>query len=42
MWLDHVHDLVVCAGIPVKVTNVDDKTVKDKPLDLYTYLNKVG
>jgi argininosuccinate synthase len=29
-------------GIPVKVTNLGDKTVEDKPLDLYTYLNKVG
>ncbi len=29
-------------GIPVKVVNTDDGTVKDKPLDLFNYLNKVG
>ena len=29
-------------GIPVKVTNRDDGTVFTDPLDLFTYLNKVG
>eukprot|EP00118_Oscarella_pearsei_P025629 m.308497 g.308497 ORF g.308497 m.308497 type:complete len:417 (+) comp44109_c0_seq1:93-1343(+) len=29
-------------GVPVKVTNLDDGTVKDKPLDLFLYLNSVG
>ncbi|XP_062515908.1 argininosuccinate synthase-like [Corticium candelabrum] len=29
-------------GVPVKVTNLDDKTEKSKPLDLYSYLNEVG
>jgi len=29
-------------GVPVKVTNKTDGTVKDTPLDLYLYLNKVG
>ncbi|MBN1598407.1 MAG: argininosuccinate synthase [Bacteroidales bacterium] len=29
-------------GIPVKVVNRDDNTVKDKPLELFIYLNKIG
>jgi argininosuccinate synthase len=29
-------------GIPVKVINKDDGTVKDKPLELFIYLNKIG
>lgn len=29
-------------GIPVKVTNRDDNTVKSDPLELFTYLNKLG
>jgi argininosuccinate synthase len=29
-------------GIPVKVVNKDDSTVKKDPLDLYVYLNKLG
>jgi argininosuccinate synthase len=29
-------------GIPVKVTNQHDETVKDKPLELFMYLNKLG
>jgi len=29
-------------GLPVKVENLDDKTVKEKPLEMYEYLNKVG
>ncbi len=29
-------------GIPVKVENQDDDTVKEKPLELFNYLNKVG
>jgi argininosuccinate synthase len=29
-------------GIPVKVVNADDKTVKTDPLELFIYLNKVG
>jgi argininosuccinate synthase len=29
-------------GIPVKVTNLDDKKVKEEPLELFTYLNKLG
>ena len=29
-------------GIPVKVINKDDGTVKTKPLELFLYLNKVG
>jgi argininosuccinate synthase len=29
-------------GIPVKVVNKDDRTIKKKPLDLFIYLNKVG
>jgi argininosuccinate synthase len=29
-------------GIPVKVENQDDGTVKEKPLELFNYLNKVG
>lgn len=30
------------AGVPVKVTNLDDNTVHAQPLALYTYLNEVG
>lgn len=30
------------AGVPVKVTNKTDGTVKDAALDMYTYLNTVG
>ena len=29
-------------GVPVKVENMDDKTVKTKPLELFMYLNKLG
>jgi argininosuccinate synthase len=29
-------------GIPVKVLNKDDGTVKEDPLDLFVYLNKIG
>lgn len=29
-------------GVPVMVRNLNDGTVHDKPLDIYTYLNKVG
>ncbi|QQS52581.1 MAG: argininosuccinate synthase [Bacteroidota bacterium] len=29
-------------GIPVKVANTDDGTVKEKPLELFNYLNKIG
>ena len=29
-------------GVPVKVTNLDDNTVKSDPLELFEYLNKVG
>jgi argininosuccinate synthase len=29
-------------GIPTKVVNTDDKTEKNKPLDIINYLNKVG
>ncbi len=29
-------------GIPVKVVNTDDGTVKEKPLELFMYLNKIG
>jgi len=29
-------------GVPVKVTNLDDNTVRTDPLELFEYLNKVG
>jgi argininosuccinate synthase len=29
-------------GIPVKVVNTDDGTVKKEPLELFNYLNKIG
>ncbi len=29
-------------GVPVKVTNKEDGTVKNKPLDLFLYLNELG
>jgi len=29
-------------GIPVKVVNTDDGTVKEKPLELFQYMNKLG
>ncbi|MFT5700945.1 MAG: argininosuccinate synthase [Desulforhopalus sp.] len=29
-------------GVPVKVTNLDDNTVKTDPLELFEYLNQVG
>lgn len=29
-------------GVPVMVHNLNDGTIHDKPLDIYTYLNKVG
>ncbi len=29
-------------GIPVKVVNTDENIVKEKPLELFNYLNKVG
>ena len=34
--------LSLLEGVPVRVQNVNDGTVHDKPLDIYTYLNKVG
>jgi len=30
------------AGVPIKVTNLDTKVSKAKPLDLFTYLNKLA
>ncbi len=30
------------AGNPVKVKNMDDGTIKSKPLELFQYLNKIG
>lgn len=30
------------SGVPVKVENVDDKTVKEDPLELFLYLNEIG
>lgn len=29
-------------GIPIKVVNIDDGTIKEKSLELFNYLNKVG
>ncbi|MBW2967680.1 argininosuccinate synthase [Candidatus Woesearchaeota archaeon] len=29
-------------GIPTKVINLDDSTTKEKPLELFTYLNELG
>lgn len=29
-------------GIPVKVENTDDKTIKTKPLELFQYVNRLG
>jgi argininosuccinate synthase len=29
-------------GIPIKVENTDDKTVKESPLELFQYLNQLG
>ena len=29
-------------GIPIKVVNTDDGTVKEQPLELFNYLNKLG
>ena len=29
-------------GVPIKVTNKDDGTVKEEPVALYTYLNTIG
>ncbi|MBN1949576.1 MAG: argininosuccinate synthase [Bacteroidales bacterium] len=29
-------------GNPIKVVNLDDGTVKEKPLELFVYLNKIG
>jgi argininosuccinate synthase len=29
-------------GIPIEVVNMDDGTVKTKPLELFTYLNELG
>jgi argininosuccinate synthase len=29
-------------GLPIKVTNTHDGTVKDSPLELFSYLNKLG
>uniref|UniRef100_A0A667YFR9 Argininosuccinate synthase n=1 Tax=Myripristis murdjan TaxID=586833 RepID=A0A667YFR9_9TELE len=29
-------------GVPVKVTNIKDKTSKDTPLDIFSYLNEIG
>jgi len=29
-------------GLPVKVTNLNDGTIKEKPLELFMYLNQLG
>jgi len=29
-------------GLPIKVVNLEDGTVKEKPLELFQYLNKIG
>jgi argininosuccinate synthase len=29
-------------GVPVEVVNLDDKTIKTRPLELFRYLNKLG
>ncbi|KAJ4925852.1 hypothetical protein JOQ06_008038 [Pogonophryne albipinna] len=29
-------------GVPVKVTNVKESTLKDSPLDIFSYLNEIG
>jgi argininosuccinate synthase len=29
-------------GEPIRVVNLDDNTIKDKPLELFAYLNKIG
>lgn len=29
-------------GVPIRVQNLKDGTVHDKPLDIYLYLNKMG
>ena len=29
-------------GVPIKVTNKGDGTVKTDPLDIYLYLNTIG
>lgn len=29
-------------GLPIKVVNLEDGTVKEKPLELFVYLNKIG
>ena len=34
--------MVVFTGVPVRVQNLKDGTIKDKPLDLYLYLNEMG
>ncbi len=30
------------SGLPVKVENVGNKTVKEDPLELFLYLNEIG
>lgn len=35
-------DIEFNKGLPVKVTNLEDQTVKNTPLDLYLYLNEIG
>lgn len=30
------------SGVPIRVQNLKDGTVHDKPLDIYLYLNKMG
>ncbi len=41
---DKITKLKICFkdGLPIKVENLDDGTVKKKPLELFNYLNKVG
>ena len=34
--------LIFVSGEPIKVQNLKDGTVRDKPLDIYLYLNKMG
>ena len=34
--------IIFRSGLPVRVTNLSDKTVKTDPLELFTYLNEVG
>lgn len=34
--------MFVPSGVPIRVENLKDGTVHDKPLDIYLYLNKMG